>query len=358
VSDQLRVGGLLPSPAWRRPGVGLAVALLFVVAPRWLGGCAPTAEVSCCWSDAILSSDFACGLRTSGELECWGDTIEEDGQPTIEAVLDPPEAQLGRLATGWFDLSVCGATSDGRLSCWGDDYRLRQETDFAGAVAMPSGAWDELGMSSFHACASSDAQGTRCWGRDLSCEAPDPRPQCRLFEPRGPRAAVTVGDWMACGRAVGDGWTCWGAVEAGDPDSGLSSNYRPEQVRAFEAGSWSSARLGPSGDLCALDEAGGVACFVFETTGYNQAGSTISEAFGYDGGYVQVGLGVEHVCALDESGAIVCVGEGLAARDGRAVYPEEDFEALVVGPQSTCGISDSGILRCWGEGGSMLVPPP
>lgn len=63
-----------------------------------------------------------------------------------------------------------------------------------------------------------------------------------------------------------------------------------------------------------------------------------------EGVFTAVAAGGEHVCAVDEDGAVVCWGDGF---DGGGVPPGGRFVSVSAGYSSTCGIRVGGSVACW-----------
>ena len=55
-----------------------------------------------------VGAQFACGLRESGEIECWGYQFEGQAQP--------PAGKHVQVSAGETD--ACALSIDGTLSCW------------------------------------------------------------------------------------------------------------------------------------------------------------------------------------------------------------------------------------------------
>jgi hypothetical protein len=156
-----------------------------------------------------LAADSArtCGLRPDGTATCWG-------------------YEYGGTVPGlWFDLDTgtytgCGIRADGdpadggpgTLACWGRlDY---------GLGTAPDGAFTQVSVGEFHACALRPDGTLACWGRnDLG----------QTNAPAGRFVAVTAGRSHTCAERAGGGWWCWG----GDWDGqlGLSRVRLPLVIR-------------------------------------------------------------------------------------------------------------------------------
>jgi len=79
------------------------------------------------------------------------------------------------------------------------------------------------------------------------------------------------------------------------------------------------------------------------------------------GPYVQVAVGGQHACGLDDAGTVYCWGrgqEGQLGRDGDAVTPRPvvvtgapAFVSIAVGGNHGCGLTRHGKAHCWGVQG-------
>jgi alpha-tubulin suppressor-like RCC1 family protein len=129
--------------------------------------------------DAIItgtSSLFACGLRTDGQVECWGDNAygETGGptSPTQTPFVLPNLASCTQLTAGAnHACALCG----GDVYCWGDNRRgaigsgpptsipitVPRKLD----LALPGGdSWAQLESASAFTCARTTLGHAYCWG--------------------------------------------------------------------------------------------------------------------------------------------------------------------------------------------------
>ena len=88
-----------------------------------------------------------CGLRTSGEVACWG--WNEYGQT------DAPEGSFTAVSAG--SGGGCGLRSDGEIRCWGSAYYS----------SKPVGRYTAISVGDRGACALLDTGAVRCWGANL-----------------------------------------------------------------------------------------------------------------------------------------------------------------------------------------------
>jgi len=71
--------------------------------------------------------------------------------------------------------------------------------------------------------------------------------------------------------------------------------------------------------------------------------------------FVQVSAGMEHTCALDDTGDAVCVGtdnhyESSPPEPGTLLQPvDRPLVAIAAGGASNCGLDEAGTIACWGH---------
>src|SRR5690606_30082211 len=71
-------------------------------------------------------------------------------------------------------------------------------------------------------------------------------------------------------------------------------------------------------------------------------------------GYVQIGAGDLHLCALSAGGAIACWGANDA---GQTAPPVGSFDTIAVGTNHGCALAGESVL-CWGAGAAGQASPP
>ena len=85
-----------------------------------------------------------CGLRTSGEIACWGDNRVRQ--------TDAPEGRFTAISMDTY--GGCGLRSDGEIRCWGEAFYS----------SKPIGRYTAISVGGGHACAIRDTGAIRCWG--------------------------------------------------------------------------------------------------------------------------------------------------------------------------------------------------
>ena len=119
-------------------------------------------------------SDYSCGLRSDGGIECWGWTGERTG--------DPPGGVFTAVAAG--NGHGCGIRANRTVACWGNN-------DHGQATAR-SGQFIALSAAHDQTCGLRTSGTVRCWGRDGEIEPggqfrqidAGPTPSCGLRQDR------------------------------------------------------------------------------------------------------------------------------------------------------------------------------
>jgi hypothetical protein len=314
------------------------------------------------WTLVHADYDYACGLRGSGTLWCWGDNAagrlgdgSEEGRPTPLRIGERADWRGLALA----DFFTCGWTADGQILCWGGHlgaavvYPPRVVSPRPEPVAfreLREGRWTRgagpgapltlvsMHLGDGHGCGL-DAEGAAwCWagpapercGRDAPPAFPDRsgpgdglamRVDVGGLDPPPRFLDLTVGSRHACGRTEDGRVLCWGGNADGQVgvDGGDELVETPTPV-----------------DLGALPE-----------------GTRFAE----------VDAGVFHTCALTAEGAAYCWGDGRGGGLGtgdtldRAVPVPVDvsglpagtrFASISAGRAETCALTPDGTAICWG----------
>jgi alpha-tubulin suppressor-like RCC1 family protein len=240
---------------------------------------------------------------------------------------------LKRVAAG--ESHACGIRSNGELVCWGGFYG---ET-----IAAPGGSFSELACGAEASCAL-DADGyATCWGA-FPGELAQP--------PNVALSAIAVGRSAACGVRLADSkLTCWGpSAPASVPEGtfsavALGSDYGCALTTVGAIICWDSG-LGtePSGDFSALSAGSAHACALGSPSGtvtcWGADGSGETDAV--TGVFQKVVAGGSTSCGLKNS-AIVCWGYDLGTP------PKGSFQQLTLGSDFGCALDASGHVHCWGN---------
>ena len=282
------------------------------------------------------------GLGASGQLGRVSTATIGDDEPGLPHVIDIG-GKVRQVVAG--EAHTCALMEAGAVRCWGYGSHGQLglgNTESIGDDEVPSsvepvdvgGRVMQLAAGREHTCALMEMGTVRCWG------------------------SSSVGQLGYGNRSsIGDDEAPWsaGEVAVGGRVIQLAASHR---------------------HMCALLEMGTVRCW--GSGSHGQLGYGDSENIGDDeapssagdvvvGGRVtQLAAGSDHTCALMETGAVRCWGNGDGGRlgygDEKDVGDDEDPSSagdveigghviqLVAGDGHTCALMEMGTVRCWGHG--------
>jgi len=331
---------------------------------------------------------------------------------------------------------VCALMLDGTVKCWGDNYYGQLANDYAnytsstlpidacageGAVCTPLANVDALAAGSSHGCAVVDATtsgGVRCWGDNSYGQLGDGTEDDRYgaVEVCATGSATTLncvalagatnvvaGYGYSCALLASGRVRCWGNNSYGQLGDGTDES-RLNPVEVCRRGSIATsdcvpldnvtAIAGGSYHVCALRGTGAAAemlCWGSNSEAAAGVGSayvsTVPTPVCAQGvatectpltGIVAVATGTSHSCAIDETGAVLCWGEGSYGQLGDGVagtqangfthnqrnpiaacasgsaaggncVPLGRVAAIAARGWNTCALIDNGTVRCWGD---------
>ena len=278
---------------------------------------------------------YACAVRGSGLVGCWGNNDFGQAPPTRSA------------ATGSFvqvnghKQHTCALRTDGVVECWGSNDRGQAP---ATRTAL-TGSFTKVEVGQVFTCALRDDGVVECWGGNGYGQSPATRTASK-----GYYVDIGVGDDHACALRSDGVAECWGQL--------TTAPKHPASGRFIQI---------TSGDdhTCALRSDGVVECWFLNSRG--QAPPTKSAM---TGGFVEVRAGGYHTCALRTDGVVECWGGGTSFGEAPGTRTAErgSFTHLGAGYYLSCAARTDGAVECWGrnhdgEGTSeqrILVPstPP
>ncbi len=312
----------------------------------------PTAVVGGTGYEEVVAGDaFSCGrLAADGTMRCWG--INSQGQLADGSLLSRSEPvdvsgvrDVVAIRAG-FNHS-CAVTEGGRLYCFGNNgsyaLGLGDLTDRWAPRLVPSlsGVVD-VALQRSGTCALLDDGTVRCWGYDGSGQngdgqigSPDPRPEPVKVVGVENAVQLVAGEYHACALIdpppVGTGDTqvrCWGYNPYGQLGNNTITNAAtPVQVlNVAGTGALNNAVAIGAGwnHTCAVLRSGGVVCW-----GYNSLGQLGDDTI------TNRRLPVA-VKGVGSSGTLAGIASGSRAIEGGAEF--------------TCALAQSGALYCWGDG--------
>jgi alpha-tubulin suppressor-like RCC1 family protein len=306
-----------------------------------------------------------CALTTSGGVRCWGsDEYSELGDDTYVTRLTPPATDVltdvKAIAAGQTD--TCAVTRAGGVRCWGandngalgdaEEHRTPPQQDVLAGVA-------DIATTGAFTCALMETGGVRCWGEVAiakNCVVDGPRSEHCDYEYGGTSHDLLIG---ASGIAAGGGDI--GVVYSGSGAVSIRGNYPFSQTNVFAGMAPVRIAVGAS-HVCGLDATGRVTCVGLDQEGQlgrNLAYSGEPATEGVLNDAIAIAAGNVHSCAVTVSGGVYCWGENRWGKlgDGKpmthAVPPQNDImtdvKAIAVGGYHACAVTTAGGLRCWGR---------
>jgi len=255
-------------------------------------------------------SGFACGLRTDGHVNCWGDTSLLNPAGLSSKIFKSISANWG---------FVCGILDNLELYCWGDQ-----------PPTPPSGTFYALAAGQSHVCGIKTNRGLSCATTESDDETTSP--------PTGSFKWITSGNDVSCALAQGGNTdsrgTCWG-TGVGQISSGAPSLSDSTTFKELQLGGGTIWRMLGNGTVTGL----GVGAFyqpdpatVFETL---SPGTTTNR------------------CGILPNNSMQCWG---ADGDPAAVAPAGTFTAVATGISFQCAVRSNGQIHCWGDNSSGQAP--
>ena len=290
------------------------------------------------FTQITLGAGHACGLRTDGQLICWGDNTY--GQSTV-----PAGVSFGRSQISLGNEHTCWLKNDGSIACWG--------SNTVGQSTPPLGTYAQVSTGFGYTCAIKTDGTLACWGNNgAGVSTP----------PGGTFTQVSTGWTHACAIKTDGTLACWGSNDFGEgtPPGGttftqISAEYiytcgvKTDGTLACWGDNSFNRATPPGGtytqvstgfaNACAINTDGTLAC-------WGAAGGTLLSDMP-SGTFTQLSVGSEgHACAIRTSGALVCWGND----DNGQVSgkPGSTFTQVSAGAFNVCGIQTSGMLVCWG----------
>jgi cysteine-rich repeat protein len=254
-----------------------------------------------------------CGDGTLAEGEACDDGNRDDG--------DTCSADCGEVAELMFeDQTVCLRLPSGGVECWGArNYSI-------GADPAPV---------VFMAMAFNDLCVTRADG-SIACVGGNSDVNNSAYWPAGPINRVWRVGPDACAELADGSITCWGNGIRAEP------RHTPPEGARYEELAGVNYDLSYAG--CGIVADGSISCY-----GDTAATGTASPPTGSD--WVSI-HGGNHVCAMDSAGGVACFGSGAYPT------PAAPFASVRAGEPGACAVSTSGGITCWPEAGNIAREEP
>ncbi|MFH1436934.1 MAG: RCC1 repeat-containing protein [Pseudomonadota bacterium] len=340
-----------------------------------------------CWGDSIddlhgvmdasAGTFHTCALLGTGAVKCWG--RGEDGRLGNGATLDSAvPVDVTGLGAGVVALAsgadhTCALLATGGVQCWGDgaNGKLGNGANEDSSVPVDvSGLASGVGSISArgsHTCALMEGGGVKCWGRNhrgqlgngTTTDSNTPVDVTGLTEGA---AAVAAGGNHTCAFLMAGGLTCWGENDHGQLGDGTNDNS-PVPAAVSGLSTEGSAIAAGNAFTCVEDEEG-VHCWGENWAGQLGDGTTLDSSVpvdvaGLSADVWMLSAGARHVCALLETGGVVCwgqniwggLGNGSAATSGAPVDVlglDAGVSVVTAGWHHTCAVLGDGAMLSWG----------
>jgi alpha-tubulin suppressor-like RCC1 family protein len=292
---------------------------------------------------------------------------------TIAATLTVEATTATSISAGQY--FTCMRTTTGAAQCFGQnnygqlgDGTNADRTTAVGVTGLSSGV-ASLSGGAWHSCAVTDSGSVKCWGRNDWGNLGDGTTSTSYtpVDVSGLNATavkVVTTNYSSCALTSVGGVKCWGYGGWGLIGDGTgSSRYTPVDVSGMTSGVIALAAGGQH--ICAVKNTGALLCWGWN--GYGQLGDGSgsdryepTEANGLDSGVVAVAPGMYHTCASLATGAVKCWGYNGDGQLGSnnwnqmytpvSVYGMTDATASISsGERYTCVVKTTGALWCWGS---------
>lgn len=373
------------------------------------------------WTDVAVGATHTCGVQSDGSLWCWGNN--EFGQlGLVERIDQPKPARIGE-DTDWRRVvagaaHTCGLKSNGSIWCVGRNEYGQLGEQASAVPAEPVQVLDtvvDFAVGDASACAVRADRSTWCWGGIALPDSVDPsrayaphqRPvkietmpvHDKLFPnvPSSELCALLPGNRFKCGvwadlaqaetlslplaarkvefgNAMSCVWAVAGTLHCSFDYLGSPADAASTITPIMPDTSWSATSMGTY-FMCAVTTSRELWCFGQDSGGVLAAsGISIPEQIRQpvrlfpDQNWTEVASGDVHACAIDESGALYCWGQGENGQLGidsdtnyddlpLPVAEEGPWAIVRAGREVTCGIKSDGSLWCWGQHSVSKVHP-
>lgn len=305
-----------------------------------------------------------CALLESGRVRCWG--------PWHRLGFARPAGSVGRpdnSFSGPTDIDVgapvvevaagfshsCARTAEGAIRCWGrsSEGQLGYGVDFQNDSGLPprtlgdvpvGGPARRIWAGESGTCALLENESLSCWGTPWVSYSRDRTQRLKgqstpaVVDVGGRATQVVFGHSHACALLSDGTIRCWGSrLDAGygnvlgHANDEIGDDEPPSKIRPLDVGGKAVALAAGSFHTCALLDGGAMRCWGRSESGALGYGNRVdigddeAPAAAGDvpvgGKVVQIAAGGSHTCALLETGALRCWGEG---RDGALGYGDTD----------------------------------
>lgn len=336
---------------------------------------------------AGASGKHACSLLEDDETRCWGSgTFYQLGNGTTESSSFPiPVTGLSegneilQISCGGYH--TCVLLRTGKIMCWGrnENGQLGNTSgDYSQApteveVEEIGHNWDFVSAGRHHTCAIHRNYGAHCWGRNSSGQlgngTTDDSSVPSVVELPSRPSRVSAGGTHTCAVLQTGEVQCWGDNASGQVGNGsvAGSTSVPVAVEGLLPGDPAvEVTLGLQ-HTCALLDSGSVMCWGNNSRCQLGAGDgeggPAPVAVDLEGAAAAISSGDEHTCVLLKSGGIMCWGAGGSGQLGNGTDNDHSLPVSVTGitelssgvteiscgSSYSCALFETGIVYCWGS---------
>ncbi|MCX5742891.1 MAG: Ig-like domain-containing protein, partial [Proteobacteria bacterium] len=340
-----------------------------------------------------------CARMSNGKVLCWGFGFYGELGAGSTSEVDYPLAYVGdgtNPITDFIDISrgesfACGVRQTGSVVCWGANNfsQLGNGTSAALPAAQPAatsvltiGNAYQVSAGLGHACATRATGSVTCWGDNTYGQIGDGTVVTPVTTPYTPIVASTLGarrvraqGYGTCAVMVDGTAQCWGYNNYGGAGDGTSGGANsPRKSPVVVTSMTNAVELGGNYiGTCASLANGTIKCWGYGSDGEignGTVGSTNVTPTQINGGAVYLPFlsgGDYHTCAAKVDGTVYCWGKNLTGQLGDNTQTSRSTPTLAIGVDTvkgvgvaggqsdaghSCVLHSDGYADCWGDGAS------
>jgi hypothetical protein len=286
----------------------------------------------CVLTQVSAGESSTCGLKTDGEIVCWG--------YDVPGSMSPPGGTFTQVDVG--RTIACALNTAGRAECWGD-------TNF-GVTNEPSTTFMHVEAAERSACGLRSDGVLECWGALAASGGWEYEEHWNHPWTYWESFSMALIGFCNLDSFGNPSDTCWDGI------CGVTNTN--EVLCSSQYGSsldwYSSPSSSP--DIQSVSVGWGHAALLTSSGDYMVAGSGPSEAeISYVGPLTSLDAGNSHNCAIDSTGEVLCWGGGNCCD---RTPPAGTFSVVTVGRNHACALDMQGRTHCWGDDSSGQSTPP